>query len=148
MTVPVLSPVVFSVAWLIEARSVLAFRGAIPRSRRFQEGFLMGDVFPLWGAEIRPLCSLTRNQAPRSDTQIMKGGGICNMTCKSENLNKTEEYLSNANFEVIDGQLTVSTTRNIGKNNLNNEATLKTSDEQMMTIIKILYYTYKLINNN
>jgi hypothetical protein len=78
----------------------------------------------------------------------MKGGEICNMMRKSESLNKTEEYLCNADFEVIDGQLNVPATKNIEKNNLDDRVTLKTSDEQMMTIIKILYYTYNLINNN
>jgi len=45
VTGPVATPVVFSVAGLAGTRQELALCGTIPRSRRFREGFLDGDVF-------------------------------------------------------------------------------------------------------
>jgi hypothetical protein len=61
-----------------------------------------------------------------------RGGEICTMSHQSETRNK---------FGVSNEELTATAENNI---NQNNRVMLKASDEQMMTIIKILFYIYKL----
>ena len=65
------------------------------------------------------------------------------MPHQPENRNEAEENICNVKYEKTEEQLTDSTEKNTNQNAFNNRVTLRASDEQMMTIIKILFYIHK-----